>query len=69
MKKYYVLTPMNDVEYIGEFEEFKEAWDFLEYSSNIRYVWLVSENSINKLHTLFGNILENNNDRIQEFVG
>jgi hypothetical protein len=69
MKKYYVLTPMNDVEYIGEFQEFKEAWDFLEYSSNIRYVWLVSENSINKLYTLFGNILENNNDRIQEFVG
>lgn len=55
---------MNDVEYIGEFKEFRDAWDFLEYSSNIRYVWLVSENSINKLHTLFGNILENNNDRI-----
>lgn len=69
MKKYYVLTPMNDVEYVGEFQDFKEAWDFLEYSSNIRYVWLVSENSINKLYTLFGNILENNNDRIQEFVG
>ena len=59
MKKYYVLTPMNDVEYIGEFEEFKDAWDFLEYSSNIRYVWLVSENSINKLYKLFSNILEN----------
>jgi len=60
---------MNDVEYIGEFEEFKDAWDFLEYSSNIRYVWLVSENSINKLYKLFSNILENNNDRIQKLIG
>lgn len=56
---------MNEVEYIGEFEEFRDAWDFLEYSSNIRYVWLASENSINKLYGLFSNILEKNtNDRI-----
>ncbi len=66
MKKYYILTPMNDVEYIGEFEEFKDAWDFLEYSSN--NVWLVSENSINKLYKLFSNILDNNNDRVQKFI-
>ena len=60
MKKYYILTPMNDVEYIGEFEEFRDAWEFLEYESNIRFVWLVSENSINKLYTLFSNIIGKN---------
>lgn len=49
---------MNDVEYIGEFEEFRDAWDFIEYDSNIRYVWLVSENSINKLFNLFENIVK-----------
>ena len=58
MKKYFIITPMNDVEYIGEFEEFRDAWDFIEYDSNIRYVWLVSENSINKLFNLFENIVK-----------
>ena len=48
---------MNDVEYIGEFEEFRNAWDFLEYESNIRYVWLISENSMHKLIKQFKNII------------
>lgn len=62
MKKYYILTPMNDVKYIGEFQEFKDAWEFLEYSSNLRYVWLISENSIKKLKESFEQIIENNNE-------
>ena len=53
---------MNDVEYIGEFPEFKDAWDFLEYSSNVRYVWLISENSMKKLNSLFKEIISD--DRI-----
>lgn len=49
---------MNDVQFIGEFEEFKNAWEFLEYESNIRYVWLISENSMKKLQTTFNSILQ-----------
>lgn len=56
------MTPMNDVQFIGEFEEFKNAWEFLEYESNIRYVWLISENSMRKLHSTFNSILNNSND-------
>lgn len=44
---------MNDVEYIGEFEEFKDAWDFLNYDIDVRYVWVLSEN---KLRYVFGQI-------------
>lgn len=57
MKKYYTISPMNEVSYLGEFEEFKNAWDFLEYESNIRYVWLISENSMKKLVSEFKEIL------------
>ena len=67
MKKYYILTPMNDVEYIGKFPEFRDAWDYLEYNANLRYVWLISENSMKKLNSLFTEIM--NDDRIQEFIG
>ncbi len=62
MKKYYILTPANDIQYIGNFETFKDAWEFVNYDSNFRYVWIVSENSINKLHKTLTNILENNNN-------
>lgn len=57
MKKYYTISPMNEVNYFGEFEEFRDAWDFLEYESNIRYVWLISENSMKKLVSDFEQIL------------
>ena len=50
---------MNDVEFIGEFAEFRDAWEFLEYESNQRFVWLVSENSIRKLFNTFEGLLEN----------
>lgn len=50
---------MNEVSYLGEFEEFKDAWDFLEYESNVRYVWLISENSMKKLQSTFKNIIPN----------
>ena len=59
MKKYFIITPMNEVEYVGEFEEFRDAWDFLNYESNQRFVWLISENSIRKLFNTFEGLLEN----------
>lgn len=57
MKKYFVITPMNEVKYIGEFEEFRNAWEFLNYESNQRFVWLISENSMNKLFQQFHEII------------
>lgn len=53
MKKYYIISPMNEVKFIGEFEEFRDAWEFLNYESNERFVWLISENSMKKLQTQF----------------
>lgn len=44
---------MNEVKFIGEFEEFRDAWEFLNYESNERFVWLISENSMKKLQTQF----------------
>lgn len=57
MKKYYAITPMNQTTFIGEFEDFRSAWDFVEYESNIRYVWIISENSLKFLNKQFNTIL------------
>lgn len=48
---------MNEVEYVGEFEEFKDAWEFLNYDSDLRFVWIISENSMKKLIGKFDNII------------
>lgn len=57
MKKYYIITPMNEVTYVGEFEEFRDAWEFLNYDSNLRFVWLISENSMKTLFNQFDEII------------
>jgi hypothetical protein len=59
MKKYYAISPMNEVSYVGEFQEFRDCWDYVEYESDIRYVWIISERSMKKLQSTFKNILEN----------
>lgn len=56
---------MNDLEYIGEFPEFKDAWEHMEYDSNKRFVWIISENSIRKLQSQFNSILENRSSGLQ----
>lgn len=55
---------MNDLEYIGEFAEFKDAWEYMEYDSNKRFVWIISENSIRKLQSQFKSILESRSNGI-----
>jgi len=65
MKRYYIISPMNDLEYIGEFPEFKDAWEHMEYDSNKRFVWIISENSIRKLQSQFNSILENRSSGLQ----
>lgn len=57
MKKYYVLTVQNDIEFLGNFENFSEAWDFLNYESNKRFVWLISDQNLLSLHTKIGILL------------
>lgn len=61
MKNYFIITPNNDLKYIGEFNEFKDAWEYLEYDTNQRFVWLISERSIRKLYSQFEDVLGRTN--------
>jgi len=49
MKRYYILTVENDIEFLGFFKNFSEAWDFLNYESHKRFVWLIKEENLYKL--------------------
>lgn len=49
LKRYYILTAHLDVVYIGEFENFSMAWDFVSYEENISFVYLFKEENLLKL--------------------
>ena len=36
----------NNVEFVGNFSCFSDAWDFMEYVSDKRYVWLIKEENL-----------------------
>ena len=46
MKKYYIFTNRNEVEYIGQFESFYEAWDFVDIEQQLNFLWLIEENDL-----------------------
>lgn len=49
MKRYYILTKNVTVEYVGEFENFSEAWDYINVEQNLNFVWLFKEENMLKL--------------------
>jgi len=54
-KNYYILTHNNDIEFIGKFENFSSAWDFMEYTVDRDFIYLFNEK---RLKELFNNINE-----------
>jgi len=49
MKNYYILTSRNTIDFVGEFNNFAEAWDYISYDMERPFVWLLSENSLREL--------------------
>lgn len=48
-KNYYILTKNNNIEFIGQFENFATAWDYLEYNINKDFVYLFNEKRLKEL--------------------
>lgn len=46
MKKYYILTNRLEIRYVGEFENFSEAWEYIDYSMQAPFVWLFKEENL-----------------------
>lgn len=49
LKKYFVLTNRNEINYVGEFENFSEAWEYIEYTIDQPFVWLFKEDNLRTL--------------------
>lgn len=49
MRKYFILNSHNQLKYIGKFEDFPSAWDYLNYSTNENFVWLMSDRRLEQL--------------------
>lgn len=48
-KNYYILTKNNNIEFIGQFENFATAWDYLEYNINKDFIYLFNEKRLKEL--------------------
>jgi len=49
LKKYFVLTNKNEINFVGEFENFSEAWEHIEYTTDQTFVWLFKEDNLRTL--------------------
>lgn len=49
LKKYFVLTNRNEINYVGEFQNFSEAWEYIEYTIDQPFVWLFKEDNLRTL--------------------
>ena len=60
MKKYYILTNRLEIRYVGEFENFSEAWEYIDYSMQAPFVWLFKEeNLLGLIDTIKKSVKEN----------
>lgn len=49
LKKYFILTNKLQIEYVGDFENFSEAWNYIDYDMQKPFVWLFKEENLIKL--------------------
>lgn len=49
LKKYFVLTNRNEINFVGEFNNFSEAWEHIEYTIDQPFVWLFKEENLKQL--------------------
>ena len=60
MKNYYILTNRLEIKYVGEFENFSEAWEYIDYSMQAPFVWLFKEeNLLGLIDTIKKSVKEN----------
>lgn len=57
MKKYFILTNRLDIEYVGEFPNFSEAWEYISYDGEKNFVWLMKEENLRKVSEKIKNAL------------
>lgn len=49
MPKYFILTNHLEIEPVGEFPNFSEAWEYIDYEMSKPFVWLIKEENLRKL--------------------
>ena len=60
MKNYYILTNRLEIKFVGEFENFSEAWNFIDYEMPSPFVWLFKEeNLLGLIDTIKKSVKEN----------
>lgn len=61
MKKYYILTNRLEIRYVGEFESFSDAWEFIDYEMQSPFVWLFKEENLIRLIDTIKEVVNENN--------
>ena len=46
MRRYYILTNKNQIECVGEFNSFYDAWDFVDIEEQLNFLWLIDEDDL-----------------------
>lgn len=49
MKRYYILKRDDQIEYVGEFTGFSDAWDYLENEVGRNFIFIISEQRLREL--------------------
>lgn len=57
MNKYFLLTPKDEIEFLGEFNSFIEAWDFADYESQKPFIRLYNLDNLKTLQNKLSEIL------------
>ena len=55
-KRYYILTNQLSIEYVGDFENFSDAWEYIDYEMSKPFVWLIKEENLLKLRNDINNL-------------
>lgn len=59
LKKYFIITRDNKIEYIGNFTSFKDAYDYAEYDSEINFIWIINEFRLREFRDTINKVLDN----------
>lgn len=49
VKRYYVLKRNDEIEYVGDFTGFSDAWDYLENEVGKNFIFIISEPRLREL--------------------
>jgi hypothetical protein len=57
LKKYFLLNPKNEIEFLGEFENFNEAWDFANYELDKPFIYIYKIDNLINLQKQISQVL------------